>query len=618
MNRLFGRKKPHKEQAVANTGQSEPVAADEEAPSAQSPKKGRFGKWFTRNKKPAAQPEGQSEPVANEASDDEVSADGQPNKPSYYERFTRAAANLASHATQPFKEAKKKGESLRDEGETSQLPQLLEKPVIKNKELSQIVEEFKSIISAKKKGYAINTEQQKKYDNIEDTLETFYSVNVDPKDQTETLGQEIKEAHDYIETLKSQANEQILSKTDEPNTIINTKKTVIEFKRIADICKMLIMILVVICIFLTLITLIISFINVINLCIKLLSSIVALFYNSVITNNQSISYSAKEIIKCTKNNFKYDIFNILNEQLTSLSVFNTTIYIIYILLFYVILFILAMIFVNIYQYTHVLNGGLKDIDPKFQLLTIVGMVFGCSLIHLLIYKFLFRNLSFNKFKDINNYEVNIDNVIALNLSPINKEYDNDFFDLMADSTKRAEIDNMFSKMVLDIEQPSTNLSKYLLMYDLYMYFDEYVYMNDVVKEELRKYFKLSEEKSDKTLISFLDSNERKLIKLYHEALPFYSQIPADKLGAFQKVNEKVAQIIGNVNKSIIKYTGTFFPFLICCIYIIGIFIFNAFCTYMIMMFIESTREDKMFPGFIYNLSSRYISVITYFYNIFKI
>jgi len=143
-------------------------------------------------------------------------------------------------------------------------------------------------------------------------------------------------------------------------------------------------------------------------------------------------------------------------------------------------------------------------------------------------------------------------------------------------------------------------------------------MNDVVKEELRKYFKLSEEKSDKTLISFLDSNERKLIKLYHEALPFYSQIPADKLGAFQKVNEKVAQIIGNVNKSIIKYTGTFFPFLICCIYIIGIFIFNAFCTYMIMSFIQTTEEDKMFPSFIYNLSSRYISVIKYFYNIFKI
>jgi hypothetical protein len=618
MRRIFGPKKPAKEQAVANTGQSEPVAADEEAPSAQSPKKGRFGKWFTRNKKPAAQPEGQSEPVANEASDDEVSADGQPNKPSYYERFTRAAANLASHATQPFKEAKEKGESLRDEGETSQLPQLLEKPVIKNKELSQIVEEFKSITSAKKKGYAINTEQQKKYDDIEDRLETFFDAKVKITDPDDKLYDQILEAYKYIETLKSQANEQIISKTDDLNTIINTKKTVIEFKRIADICKMLIMILVVICIFLTLITLIISFINVINLCIKLLSSIVALFYNSVITNNQSISYSAKEIIKCTKNNFKYDIFNILNEQLTSLSVFNTAIYIIYILLFYVILFILAMIFVNIYQYTHVLNGGLKDIDPKFQLLTIVGMVFGCSLIHLLIYKFLFRNLSFNKFKDINNYEVNIDNVIALNLSPINKEYDNDFFDLMADSTKRAEIDNMFSKMVLDIEQPSTNLSKYLLMYDLYMYFDEYVYMNDVVKEELRKYFKLSEEKSDKTLISFLDSNERKLIKLYHEALPFYSQIPADKLGAFQKVNEKVAQIIGNVNKSIIKYTGTFFPFLICCIYIIGIFIFNAFCTYMIMSFIESTRDDKMFPGFIYNLSSRYIYVITYFYNIFKI
>jgi hypothetical protein len=248
------------------------------------------------------------------------------------------------------------------------------------------------------------------------------------------------------------------------------------------------------------------------------------------------------------------------------------------------------------------------------------MIFICSFVHLLIYKFIFRKLSFNKFKDINNYEVNIDNLILTNINPINTGYDNDFFDLLTDSTKRAEIDNMFVTMVENVDQPSTNLSKYLLMYDLYMYFDEYVYMNDVVKDDLRKYFKLvvDENSPNKTFISFLDANERKLIKLYHEELPFYKQIPTDKLESFQKSNEKVSQVIGTVNKSIIKYTGTFYPFLICCIYIIGIFLFNAFFTYIIMDFILTTEDDKMFPNFLYTIANKYTSVIKYIYNIFKI
>ena len=385
-------------------------------------------------------------------------------------------------------------------------------------------------------------------------------------------------------------------------------------------CKLLIIILTVICIVLLLLVLIISFINTINLGIKLISNIVALFYNTVVTNNQTISYTAKEILKCSKTNYKYDIFNILNEQATSLSVFNTSVYIIYILLFYIIIYILVIIFVNIYQYTHVLNGELRDIDPKFQLFTIIGVIFGSSLIHLLIFKFIFKNLTLNNFKVIQNYEVNIDNIIYNNINPINKEYDNDFYDLLTDSTKRAEIDNMFSKMVEDINQPSTNISKYLLIYDIYMYFDEYVYMNDIIKNDLNEYlFKsVSENKSDRTLISFLDANERKLIKVYHEELPFYKQIPTDKLEAFQKANEKVSLIIGNVNKSIIKYTGTFYPFLFCCIYIIGIFLFNLFVTYIVMDFILTTEPDKMFPSFIYNIAFKFKSVILYFYNIFKL
>jgi hypothetical protein len=512
-------------------------------------------------------------------------------------RLYSAAVNAVNSANANIKQAKKEGEDLVDDDDVK-IPISNEKPKITNPNISELVNKIEKIIEANKKGYAINLEEKDLFDNYGTELEKLSS---DKDIQTQT---EAAEALQYIDNLKETTETQELKEEN----IVHTKKTIIQFKQIANICKIPITILTIICIILLLITLLISLTNVINLSIKLLTSIVSLFYNTVITNSQTIGYSAKEIIKCTKNDFKYDVFNILNEQSTSFTVFNTSIYIIYILLFYILLYILAIIFANIYQYTHVLKGDIKDIDPKFQLLTIIGIIFVSSFIHLLIYKLIFRKLSFNSFKDINNYEVNVDNLIFNNLSPINTEYDNEFFDLLTDSTKRTEIDNMFAKMVEDIDQSSTNLSKYLLMYDLYMYFDEYVYMNDVVKDDLRKYFKLVPENNiDKTFISFLDANQRKLIKLYHEELPFYKQIPTNKLEA-----------IGTINKSIIKYTGTFYPFLICCIYIIGIFLFNVISTYIVMNFILTTQSDNLFPSFIYTIAFKYKELITYFYNIFKL
>lgn len=527
-----------------------------------------------------------------------------------FKKIPTIAKNTASKISNTVKEAKIEGERLNNDTKDDFINNNIgDKPKITNPKIAELVNKIEKIIEANKKGYAINLEEKELFDNYGTELEKLAS-DKDIPTQTEAA-----EALQYIDNLKETTKTLELKEEN----IVHTKKTIIQFKQIANICKIPITILTVICIILLLITLLISLINVINLSIKLLTSIVSLFYNTIITNNQTISYSAKEIIKCTKNDFKYDIFNILNEQSTSFTVFNTVIYIIYILLFYILLYILAIIFANIYQYTHVLNGDIKDIDPKFQLLTIIGIIFVSSFIHLLIYKLIFRKLSFNKFKDINNYEVNLDNLISNNLSPINTEYDNEFFDLMTDSTKRTEIDNMFAKMVEDIDQPSTNLSKYLLMYDLYMYFDEYVYMNDVVKDDLRKYFKLVPENNiDKTFISFLDANQRKLIKLYHEELPFYKQIPTNKLEAFQKTNEKVSQTIGTINKSIIKYIGTFYPFLICCIYIIGIFLFNVICTYIVMDFILTTQSDNIFPSFIYTIAFKYKELINHIYNIFKL
>jgi hypothetical protein len=83
------------------------------------------------------------------------------------------------------------------------------------------------------------------------------------------------------------------------------------------------------------------------------------------------------------------------------------------------------------------------------------------------------------------------------------------------------------------------------------------------------------------------------------------------------MNEKISQDIGAINKNIIKYTGTFYPFLFACIYIIGIFFFNVLCTYILMDYILSTERDELFMPFIYTIAKKYKSLVMYFYNIFK-
>jgi hypothetical protein len=479
----------------------------------------------------------------------------------------------------------------------------------KDNDLAELIINFQNIVKKNAKGRPLNLIEKDLFDNAINKIDEIKKEII--KDPTRPQGDDIEALKKYINSIKSTVE---IKNED----VMQTTKNIIDFKQIASYFSFLIKFLATICIIIYIIVLFISFFNVINLIIKICTNIVTIFYNKVIANNQIISYEAKDITKCTKSNYKDDIFNILNEQFTSLAVFNAIIYIIYILLGYVIIFLLSVIFVNIYRYTHVLNGDLKDIDPKYQLMSVLIIIFVTSFIHLLIYKFFFRQLTITKYKDIVIYETNVDNIIRKNLQPENKINDEDFFDLLADSTRRSEIDTIFANKVNDMNEPNSDLSKYLFMYDIYMYFDEYAFTNDIVRDDLKNYLKIGDKTdSTRTFISFLDANERKLIKLYHEELPFYKDIPKEKLERFQKLNEKISQDIAILNKNIIKYTGTFYPFLFACIYIFGIFLFNVLCTYILMDYILTTEKDELFMPFIYMIARKYKSVIMYFSNYFK-
>lgn len=236
-------------------------------------------------------------------------------------------------------------------------------------------------------------------------------------------------------------------------------------------------------------------------------------------------------------------------------------------------------------------------------------------------------MAISNFKDINKFETDVDIRIS---NIIQKNYNNNdecskFFDLLTDTSKRNELDTLFSTKIKTIKTDSdNNIRKYLMMYNIYMYFEEYLYMNDVMKEKIKNYFGISKDedeegkelKTDTTFIGLLDSNERKLLKLYHEDLPFHNLISKEYLEDYQSVNEEISSTINAINKYIIRYTGTFFPFLITCIYIFLICIYNIYTLYILFKFVIATEPDNIFITFIYTFAHKYILYCEKFYSLF--
>ena len=481
-------------------------------------------------------------------------------------------------------------------------------PKIQNKETA---DKLKIIYKSIKKAEQGKPLKQNEIDEYENTLNELKGLDDTDKDK--------KEVENYLDTIKDNIN------LEYANT--NHNKTIINFTQYASLFRYCLVIIITLCIIIYIIIVILSSINVIYLLIKIINSIISLFYNSVVTNEQTLSYNAKQIVKSTNNNFKYDIFNVLAEQKTSLSIFNSVIYIIYILMAYVITYLLLVIYVQMMRYTHILKGTLADIDSKYQILSIIGLLLVFSTIHLLIYKYFFKNMAISNFKTINNFEKDVDERIS---NIIQKDYNNTdecskFFDLLSDTSKRNELDSLFATKVKTIKVDSeNNLRKYLMMYNIYMYFEEYLYMNDVMKEKIKNYFGISKEEdeegnelnNDTTFVGLLDSNERKLLKLYHEDLPFHSFISKEYLEEYQKINEDISTTINNINKYIIKYTGTFFPFLITCIYIFIICIYNIYTLYILFKFVLETEPDNIFITFIYTFSHKYIFYCDKIYSFF--
>jgi len=201
-------------------------------------------------------------------------------------------------------------------------------PEIKNEEIINKIIDLRNTIKKAEKGFVVSQEDREKYDR---TLDELKKIDEDDPDKAEVTK--------YLDKINDNLNIDAAT--------VNKNKVIVNFTQFASIFKYCLVIIISICVFIYVIIAILSLINVLYLLFKTINSIISLFYNTVLTNEQTLSYSAKQIVKSTNNSYKYDVFNILAEQKTALTIFNSVIYIIYILMAYVIVYLLCVIYVQI-------------------------------------------------------------------------------------------------------------------------------------------------------------------------------------------------------------------------------------------------------------------------------
>ena len=452
-----------------------------------------------------------------------------------------------------------------------------------------------------------------------DKLNDLHKTIEDIKENIEKSGNEndkkILEQLEKTYTDRKNDISEFYNNPENKHLVDETERIIIEFKGIANTFNTLLKYLLLFCIFIYVIVLIISFMNVINLIYLSVKFSINLFYNPVIINNDILSYKIKEITRANKDDFSKDKCNVFNEQLTALSVFNMSIYIFYILLAYLFIYILSYIYYDkIMIYTHKFIGNIKEIDPDADLMQLIVLIFGISIVHVLIYRFILKNAGLSQCKQINEYEAILDNKIKdyiKNSSPVEyTEEDNKFYELLIDTTKYDEINSFFEKKINDLSEKGSDIGKYMLIYDLYNFFSNYITINDVYQYKIGVYLRLikkldSDKDDDITFIGLLDHSNKRLIKLSHEDLSFYKNIPKNKIELFKPINNEVVNIISEINKKIISYTGSFTPFVIIAIYIIIIFIYNVICIYILFEAVHATKPKNLFPDMIYRITDYY-------------
>ena len=342
----------------------------------------------------------------------------------------------------------------------------------------------------------------------------------------------------------------------------------------------------------------------------LVLNLISLFVNVNTIKGTSLDFFYKNITKCTKDNYKEDIFNIFYEQSYSLGLFQLSIYTVYLLLIYGLLYVFLIIYASIMSYKFV--GSLNQIDESFIVLVmiLVFVIYGFG--HFKIYKMIFKTCAFIPYDNVNTQEIELDELILKNIIINNPNsssnnsssvlIDNNFFNALYDSSRMDEINSFFYNEIMAGKR-ETCVKQKIIIYNIYRYLKEYIVFDNDMKELFKEYCTTSAENKPVyintntavTFISMLNNQEIKLIKKYHEELPFYNSIPDDKLEFFNDLNLSIGDALKAINIKIVNYKGTISPFLFTLLYVIIIVIYNIVFFYIIISIMLSEKAVDVYP-----------------------
>jgi len=482
-------------------------------------------------------------------------------------------------------------------------------------ELDNITKKLKNISELLKKKQRISSDDNELISNFDNILK---DLEKNPKYiDDKNFKQELNKVKNYYKDLFEGENKDKIKETIENTDII--RKDTIYFDTNIAIFKLIFRYMIMFAIVLVLIILLLSFLSVIILLYDILIYFITLFINPNLNKAFTIDYLTKNMVNCTKNNYDDDRYLIFTVQIQNLNIFTLTAYIFYLLLGVFLFYLIHVLYSTASK--KFLKGSIYDIDRQGAIIILFIIILLYSVLHLTLYKILFKPLIYTPYKEYKDNEITVDklldNFILIKTnsgSGTEIIVDNNFFKILFDLTRIDELNTIFLNGIKD-NNSSGCLEQKIIIYDLYMYLKEHISFDEKKQNEFKAYCtsntgnKPPIDKDNNKQISFislLNNSEVRMIKKYHEELDFFNNIPDDKIEYYNELNKNISGKLKQINENIITYNKTLVPFFLTILYIFGIFFLTAGLFYILINYVlmgdaKMNDGDKFNYYFVYGL-----------------
>lgn len=387
----------------------------------------------------------------------------------------------------------------------------------------------------------------------------------------------------------------------------------VSFENITNIFNILVQIIIYFMILCLIAKFLMEFSNFINLIYFTIKDFLKIFFNPYGLYDDNSVYNIINTINPSNDITTNDIMGLLKGNYCSLYIlyaFNFIVILIFILLLCYILFKFYQIFREEKDKD---ERGINDFDINKFFLYLGFLLFIFSYLCYNIYYYLYKKTLYkriiNTYYNIEAIDIKINEYIYINNTP---KQDNDFktfYSMLKNiDTNKDTINNYFNNLIennyeKDILEYSNILSKRLLLYDIFNYFN-YISLNDNNFEKIEKFF-LKTEDIPINFCSLLDNKEQKLINKYHQELELFINLENNDTINDEIINKKQTYInksinylnnnLNDINDSLKQIDTTSIIYIYILLYIIIIFIITVIFLYYFNNIIIDNADKFLTP-----------------------